>query len=446
MKKSLCILFSIICIPYIFCSPKLLIKIPTRERPKTFLSCIESYYKNLSGDHDVSFLISCDDDDTSMNNDAMRQRLSQFKNLHVYYSKRVNKIFACNRDIEKHLDFDILVMSSDDMIPKKFGYDKIIIENMERAFPDFDGVLNFHDGHIGHELNTLPIIGKKYFDRFGTIYHTGYKSLFCDLELTIVSRILNKEKVINQVVIEHQHPTYGFEKDNLFSFNESQKFQNHDIDLYFRRAAVNYDLDEKKYCSSRINTSLDIIPDLGREVVWSILIPASPKNLAKFQKLYVKLMHQIYSLSLLDQVEIAFYRNRGNYKTGQICNYLLQKARGKYISFIDEKDDIEPNYVSTIFKTLKRSKFDCMALKGTDISPKGNRYFYHTRRGSKRRAIYEVSYMNLSYLNPIKKAIASRFSFPSSSDQHFQDWIKQIIDSGAVRTEAPCRHPVYLRY
>lgn len=182
---------------------KLLVKYPTRGRPEKFFAVLSRYYSFLRGEN-FEFVISCDTDDATMNNPEVRARLASFPKLRVSFSDNQNKIQACNADLEG-ADFDVLLLASDDMIPLVPGYDLIIKENMEARFPDLDGVLWFFDG-VRRELDTLSILGKKYYDRFGYIYYPGYQTWYCDNEFTAVAQALGKLAKFDQVIILHQHP------------------------------------------------------------------------------------------------------------------------------------------------------------------------------------------------------------------------------------------------
>ena len=93
-----------------------------------------------------------------------------------------------------------MIVTADDMICVQQGWDQIIRNEMNKNFPDGDGVLHFNDGFTGEKLNTLPILTKSYYDRFGFVYNTAYKSLFCDNEFQEVAKKLNKTIYINQVL------------------------------------------------------------------------------------------------------------------------------------------------------------------------------------------------------------------------------------------------------
>lgn len=155
--------------------------------------------------------------------------------LWLFDCETKGKIAACNSRIEDYEgEWDILILISDDMIPKVEGWDEIIIDDMQTHYPDTDGVLFYNDGHNGRKLNTLPIMGRKYYERFGYIYNPEYISLFADNEFTEVADRLGKQTYIDRVIIEHQHPFYYPEKnDDLYRKNNSYYLQ--DKATYERR-------------------------------------------------------------------------------------------------------------------------------------------------------------------------------------------------------------------
>lgn len=221
---------------------RLMIKIPTRSRPAQFFQVLDLYYAKLSHQVSCSFLITCDSDDKAMNNKEVIERLDSYSNLIYYFGESSSKIHAYNRDVEKHLnDFDVLVVTSDDMVPNIDGYDKIIAKTMLEQFPDFDGVLNFSDGFQTQSLNTYPIIGRKYYNRFGYVYYPGYKAGACDQEFTDVSKMLKREYYDSTVVFLHKHP-YWFKEvpwDELYKKNDPPYWQN-DIHLFNNRRTHKY--------------------------------------------------------------------------------------------------------------------------------------------------------------------------------------------------------------
>jgi len=225
---------------FIYEEPTLLVKFPTRERKDKFFNILDKYYKLLSGRNNVNFLITCDNDDITMNNEEVKEKFKTYKNLTVEYGNSKSKIEACNAGLNNQ-QFQIVLLASDDMEPVVEGYDDIIIKKMCENFPDFDGVLWFNDGFQGNRLNTLCILGYTYYDRFGYIYHPSYKSLYCDTEFTIVSQMLNKVKYFNDIIIKHvQYSIVQEEPDELYKRNDS--LEHIDKITFEQRRKINFEL------------------------------------------------------------------------------------------------------------------------------------------------------------------------------------------------------------
>jgi hypothetical protein len=173
-----------------------------------------------------------------MNCDDSKEKLNKYRNLEYHFGNNKNKIEAVNADMNDD-GYDVILLASDDMIPQEKGYDTIIKQSFKKFFPDTDGVLWFNDGYQGKNLNTLCILGKKYYQRFGYIYNPTYVSLWCDTEFTDVSKILNKVKYIPHVIIKHEHPVWLGEKwDNLQIKNDS--FNDFDKKNYLTRKEKNF--------------------------------------------------------------------------------------------------------------------------------------------------------------------------------------------------------------
>ena len=153
---------------------------------------------------DFKFIVTVDEDDKKMNDKSIIDFMNQIPKCEHVFGNSSTKIEAINADIPND-DWDILVLISDDMIPEVAGFDDIIRQKMIEHFPDTDGVLWFFDGWR-RDLNTLCIIGRKYYERFGYIYHPDYKSFWCDAEFTEVATALKKQVFIDQVIIRHLHP------------------------------------------------------------------------------------------------------------------------------------------------------------------------------------------------------------------------------------------------
>src|SRR3990172_9946081 len=112
-------------------------------------------------------------------------------------------------------------------------------------------------------------------------------------------------------------------------------------------------------------------------MILSILICSLQKRFELLKQLHFHLFKQIYTLNVLGKVEVICNVDNKQKTTGQKRNELLQAARGKYISFIDDDDWVADYYVEEILKAAQ-SDCDVMAINGVmttnGINPK--RFFH----------------------------------------------------------------------
>jgi hypothetical protein len=200
---------------------KILCKLPTRSRPDKCLKTLGEYISKAVDNSAIQYLVSYDSDDETMTPEVIEKFKSLPASVKLFSGPPSNKIQACNRDIEKADDWDILLLISDDMECKAIGWDQRMKDEMNLYYPDTDGCLWYHDG-AQNFISTLSCIGRKYYDRFNYIYHPSYKSFFCDNEYTDIAVSLNKIKQIPHMIIKHMHPSWvaGVNSDKLYAKND----------------------------------------------------------------------------------------------------------------------------------------------------------------------------------------------------------------------------------
>ena len=217
---------------------KLLIKFPTKNRKEQFFSTFKKYQEFITEDS-TRFSVTIDEDDESMNNQDVINEITSYINTEVTIGNSFSKIDAINRDIDVNSDWDIILLASDDMIPQVKGFDKVINTLMSTNYPDTDGILFFNDGFKGKELNTLCILGKKYYQRFNYIYYPEYKSTWCDNEFMKVGDILKKQTYFPMVIIKHEHPDWGYGKHDIIH-HKNHSDLSFDMNLFKDRELNNF--------------------------------------------------------------------------------------------------------------------------------------------------------------------------------------------------------------
>ena len=86
----------------------------------------------------------------------------------------------------------------------------------------------------------------------------------------------------------------------------------------------------------------------------SILTPTIITRWNKTQKLAFKIMKQLEEKNHEYEVEHLVFHDDCKRTIGAKRQSLLDIARGEYIAFVDDDDDIEPNYVSEILLAIKQ--------------------------------------------------------------------------------------------
>lgn len=207
---------------------KILIKLTSRERNKALIRCVREAIEHASKPEELSWLFSFDTDD-SQAPFAIAELANMIPGAYFSLDNSEGKIHAINRDIKEYeKPWDILVNLSDDQICQYKGWDDVVKDLMPS---DLDASLWFRDG-LQDRLNTMEIVGRKYFNRFGYIYDGRFKSFFCDNLTTDVGLHLNKLIKSDLILFKHHHPigTRHALYDELYRKND--RYWKEDQDTY----------------------------------------------------------------------------------------------------------------------------------------------------------------------------------------------------------------------
>lgn len=88
-------------------------------------------------------------------------------------------------------------------------------------------------------------------------------------------------------------------------------------------------------------------------MILSILIPSIPSRFNKMINLYNHISGQIKDKS---QVEILIWIDNKNRSIGQKRNDLVQMAKGKYLTFVDDDDNVSTDYIDEMLKGCQSDK------------------------------------------------------------------------------------------
>ena len=219
-------------------SQKLLIKIPSRERPKVLDRVVRRYAELIEDRANTLILLSMDLDDQ-----GSAGVVAGFGDLdievHGVRAARCGKIGAVNRDQPDDFTWDIVLLGSDDMFPQVQALDRIIRQDMASHWPEGDGCLWYGDGQQAR-LCTYPVMDRKYWERDRHIYHPGYKSYFADDEQTELALMRSRMARCAPVLLKHEHPCWNGQVSDDGLYRHNRLFKGADRDLFRQRKAAGF--------------------------------------------------------------------------------------------------------------------------------------------------------------------------------------------------------------
>jgi hypothetical protein len=380
------------------------------------MQTLRTYVNLAKGKDQIGVAISCDTDDSSMTRSSVQDEIHTLLNPvawhRIFYSPNKTKIQACNANMgEIDWQWDIVVLVSDDMIPRIEGWDNVIRTHMTTYFPDTNGILWFNDGFQGDKLNTLCVYGRRMYDTFGYIYEPSYKSLFCDTELTDRCRadLASFCKYIPYCIIRHEHPGTGFAQNMDPLYARNQTYWNEDMHNYIRRKVYPYD--------------------------WSVLIPTIPGREAGLTRLTQSIREKVARICPHLRYEFCVEFDNKEMSIGMKRQKLLDSAKGKYLSFIDDDDEITDAYIEDLSECIKGG-YHTMRLRG-----QMSQYpFVHSTEITMTSPMATMDEPPLfqrppNHLNPMLSDVAKFVKFKDAVHGEDLDWTLSLYKSGFLQTE-----------
>lgn len=182
----------------------------------------------------IEYILSIDSTDISIDQ-YITMFESYFPKIKVIVNDNTTAIEAINNGA-KVCTGDIIIVVSDDFICPN-NWDEFLL-NYLKDKEDF--IVKTDDG-TQDWIITLPLMDRKYYERFGYIYNPAYQHMFCDTEMTHVADLLNK-KIVAPIRFIHNHYTTGrVAKDSINIKNDNT--WNQGEKLYLERMKTNFGIE-----------------------------------------------------------------------------------------------------------------------------------------------------------------------------------------------------------
>lgn len=373
---------------------RLLVRMPTRGRANQAVEVLTKY-REMAGVPILMEVVVDEDDEDTLRAEVL-QRFAAL-NCVVTVGQHDNKIEACNSG--RIREWDILVLASDDMWPVEEGWAVRVLEAMEQHWPHLDGALHFNDGHQRSNLCTLPVMGRRLWNRWGYVYHPAYKSLYCDREQTELLKSMGRLVYVDEKIIEHRHHAWGRAPVDA---------------LYERNDAMGED-DRNTY-EKRRHSKMDKEAQWGfnEPVLWfSILICTVPARRAQLERLLDNLYTQIDRVEGVD----ILIDDREGVTVGEKRQTLLKKSQAHYVAYVDDDDEVAHDYVQRIVDAVAFSNADCASLEGIITTDGRNpqRFSHSISNGPVWRTEKGVHLRGPNHLSVVKRNLALQAGFESKN-------------------------------
>jgi glycosyltransferase involved in cell wall biosynthesis len=167
----------------------------------------------------------------------------------------------------------------------------------------------------------------------------------------------------------------------------------------------------------------------------SILIATMDSRRELFERLYNKIRGQVLTSGLHGQVEIISERDAGRMKIGHKRNILVNRAKGDYVCFVDDDDDVSSDYVTRVVEATKQGK-DCVGITGR-IMWHGNWVaFVHSLQYKEYARAKDGTFLRTpNHLNPIRRSIALKHPFTCKNYGEDTDYAMSMLRASALKTE-----------
>jgi len=349
--------------------------------------------------------------------------------------------YCLSRNLEAE-DSDIVILASDDFFPPK-NWDKTIVGLVGK---DKNCVLLVNDGIQKYPARviTFPIMTFSALKKMKKIiYHPVYSHMSSDCELYIIAErmcILKDVRKTCKTIFEHRHYCNGKrERDEVdkaldYSYaSGTELFRSRMRKNVCQLIQVDPSIEEKAVRFSLTYKKAEVLTGNVKQsqTRLSILVCSIKQRQALLQRLLSVIQKQ-----KTEEVEILTEVDDGKMKIGRKRNKLLDRAKGDYVCFIDDDDDlVSDDYVSKILAAIQNDP-DCCSLEGIyTVDGKNPAKFIHSVEYKKWETIAEngkTIYIRCpNHLNAIKRELVLKTRFNDAlsqgEDRDFSDRLLPLL-------------------
>lgn len=146
-----------------------------------------------------------------------------------------------------------------------------------------------------------------------------------------------------------------------------------------------------------------------------------------------------------EDIELLEESDSGEISTGQKRNNLLKRAKGDYVCFVDDDDQVSNDYLARIVPAIQDAP-DVVGIRGNYfIDGAFDGVFEHSIRHSTWSKVKSNIYLRCpNHLNPVKRTIALQVMFPDQTYGEDSFYSKRLYS--LLKKEVMIIKPIYNYY
>lgn len=156
-------------------------------------------------------------------------------------------------------------------------------------------------------------------------------------------------------------------------------------------------------------------------MILSLLIPTMPHRRAMFDRLMFEVRSQVMKAG----VDIEILADNGDGSIGVKRQRMIEKAQGDYVAFIDDDDEIMPEYVESILKALETTP-DVVGFTGVITTNGRNRQRFRISKHYEYITKGNVHYRYNNHLCPVKRELALQVGYKDMTNQEDYDYATRL--------------------
>lgn len=222
-------------------TPAISIIHPSRSRPQQAEATASKWISSAKSHNNIEYILSLDNDEDS---DAYEQAFGMLFStaIQVVYHDNHSAIDAIN-NAAKLASGNLLIVVSDDF-DCPFHWDDALLTALQDK-EDFIVKTGDRCARVNYSqewIITLPLMDRKYYERFGYIYYPEYQHMFCDTEMTHVADLLGR-KITLDINFPHNHYSLLRTQPDEVSKKADKTWAQGEA-LYLKRISENFGLTE----------------------------------------------------------------------------------------------------------------------------------------------------------------------------------------------------------